>query len=538
MFRLYGFDFRDYARTSLRRRIAQHHAARRRCATISALQERVLHDRGCWSGSCSGISVNVSAMFRDPAFFLAFRQHAVPLLRTYPFIRIWQAGCSIGEEVYSLAILLEEEGLYDRCADLRDRHQRGDAAPGARRHLSRRADAEVHAELHPGRRHSGRSRSTTPRATTSRSCARRCSGTSCSRSTTSSSDGAVQRVQRDPVPQRDDLLQPRAAGADPRSCSTTASAMFGILGLGLARVAAVHAAGAPLRAARARREAVPADCMKTPELVAIGTSLGGLNALTALLEALPERFPVPIVVVQHRAIVARRRRPGPAAAGTRPPDRRRSGRQDAARGRHRLPRAGGLSPAGRGAGHAGAVDRRAGALGAPVDRRAVRDRRRRVRRGRCSACCSPAPARTAPRASPRVKARGGRAIVEDPATAECRTMPAAALAATAVDYVLPLSRDWRVSGDAGGRHARMTPAGRHPARRRPRGEPARARSDPRRSCVQPRAGRVGPRRPQGSAALRFRADPARRRHAGPRRLRDRRADPQPRAQPRRRRSSS
>ena len=77
----------------------------------------------------------------------------------------------------------------------------------------------------------------------------------------------------------------------------------------------------------------------------------------------------------------------------------------------------------------------------------------------------------------------------------------------------------------------MTPAGRHPARRRPRGEPARARSDPRRSVVQPGACLVGPRRAQGSAALRLRADPARRRDARPRRLRDRRTDPQPRAQP-------
>ena len=74
----------------------------------------MLHDRGSWEGFLSGISVNVSAMFRDPGFFLAFRQHAVPLLRTYPFIRVWQAGCSLGEEAYSLAILLEEEGLYER----------------------------------------------------------------------------------------------------------------------------------------------------------------------------------------------------------------------------------------------------------------------------------------------------------------------------------------------------------------------------------------------------------------------------------------
>ena len=75
----------------------------------------MLHDRGCWERFLSGISVNVSAMFRDPGVLPARSgEHAVPLLRTYPFIRIWQAGCSLGEEAYSLAILLEEEGLYDR----------------------------------------------------------------------------------------------------------------------------------------------------------------------------------------------------------------------------------------------------------------------------------------------------------------------------------------------------------------------------------------------------------------------------------------
>jgi chemotaxis protein methyltransferase CheR len=113
VFRLHGYDFRDYARTSIRRRVAnlmRDEGVR----TISALQERVLHDRECFERFLNGVSVNVSAMFRDPEFFRAFRTHAVPLLRTYPFIRIWQAGCSLGEEAYSMAILLEEEGLYDR----------------------------------------------------------------------------------------------------------------------------------------------------------------------------------------------------------------------------------------------------------------------------------------------------------------------------------------------------------------------------------------------------------------------------------------
>ena len=114
VFRLHGYDFRDYARTSIRRRVANL-MRQEDVRTISAYQERVLHDRECFQRFLSGVSVNVSAMFRDPGFFRAFRLHAVPLLRTYPFIRIWQAGCSLGEEAYSMAILLEEEGLYDRA---------------------------------------------------------------------------------------------------------------------------------------------------------------------------------------------------------------------------------------------------------------------------------------------------------------------------------------------------------------------------------------------------------------------------------------
>jgi chemotaxis protein methyltransferase CheR len=113
VYRHYGYDFRNYARTSIRRRVAKlmHEEG---LTTISGVQERVLHDQAAWERFLRGMSVSVSAMFRDPHFFLAFREHAVPLLRTYPFIRIWQAGCSLGEEAYSLAILLEEEGLYDR----------------------------------------------------------------------------------------------------------------------------------------------------------------------------------------------------------------------------------------------------------------------------------------------------------------------------------------------------------------------------------------------------------------------------------------
>lgn len=111
--RHYGFDFRSYAYASLRRRIwKQVHAER--LGTISALQDRVLHDPEAMERLLLTFSINVTAMFRDPSFYLVFRAKVVPLLRTYPFIRVWLAGCSTGEEVYSMAILFTEEGLYDR----------------------------------------------------------------------------------------------------------------------------------------------------------------------------------------------------------------------------------------------------------------------------------------------------------------------------------------------------------------------------------------------------------------------------------------
>lgn len=114
VFRHYGFDFREYAPASLKRRIWNMVRAEQ-LTTISGLQEKLLHDPECMERFLLAISVNVTAMFRDPGFYLAFREKVVPLLRTYPFIRIWHAGCSTGEEVYSMAILLQEEGLYERC---------------------------------------------------------------------------------------------------------------------------------------------------------------------------------------------------------------------------------------------------------------------------------------------------------------------------------------------------------------------------------------------------------------------------------------
>jgi chemotaxis protein methyltransferase CheR len=114
VYRMYGYDFREYAYASLRRRLWKRIEAEG-LPNVSALQERVLHDPAVMDKLLLDLSINVTAMFRDPHFWAAFRLQVVPLLRTYPFFRIWHAGCSTGEEVFSMAILLEEEGLYERA---------------------------------------------------------------------------------------------------------------------------------------------------------------------------------------------------------------------------------------------------------------------------------------------------------------------------------------------------------------------------------------------------------------------------------------
>jgi chemotaxis protein methyltransferase CheR len=113
VYRRYGFDFRQYAQASLKRRLHRRMLAEG-LDTISQLQSRLLHDPACMEHLLVDLSINVTSMFRDPSFYIAFRERIVPALHTYPFTRIWCAGCSSGEEVYSLAILLQEEGLYER----------------------------------------------------------------------------------------------------------------------------------------------------------------------------------------------------------------------------------------------------------------------------------------------------------------------------------------------------------------------------------------------------------------------------------------
>ena len=114
VYRRYGFDFLDYARASMKRRIWKR-ARAEHVETITRLTDLILHSPACMERLLLDFSVHVTSMFRDPRFFQVLREKVVPVLRTYPFIRVWNAGCSTGEEVYSVAILLREEGLYDRC---------------------------------------------------------------------------------------------------------------------------------------------------------------------------------------------------------------------------------------------------------------------------------------------------------------------------------------------------------------------------------------------------------------------------------------
>ncbi len=113
VFLRYHYDFRRYARASIKRRLLQ---ARIHFGlpTITALQERVLHDPDMLTRLLDFLTVQVSEMFRDPSYFRALREQVIPHLRTYPSLKVWIAGCSTGEELYSMAILFKEEGLFDR----------------------------------------------------------------------------------------------------------------------------------------------------------------------------------------------------------------------------------------------------------------------------------------------------------------------------------------------------------------------------------------------------------------------------------------
>lgn len=113
IYRYYGFDFRNYVFPSIRRRIWYRIRAER-LKSVSSLQDKVLHDPCLMERLLADFSIHISEMFRDPHFFESFRKNVVPILKELPFVRIWHAGCSTGEEVYSMAIILHEEGLFQK----------------------------------------------------------------------------------------------------------------------------------------------------------------------------------------------------------------------------------------------------------------------------------------------------------------------------------------------------------------------------------------------------------------------------------------
>ena len=113
IFRKYGYDFREYSQAHIRRRIINRMNVSG-IENIAEMQSMVLNNEQFVSELLQDLSITVTEMFRDPVFYKSLREKVIPILKTYPFIKIWHAGCASGEEAYSMAILLQEEGLYDR----------------------------------------------------------------------------------------------------------------------------------------------------------------------------------------------------------------------------------------------------------------------------------------------------------------------------------------------------------------------------------------------------------------------------------------
>jgi len=113
IYQKYGYDFRQYSKAHIHRRI-RNRLALSRLEDVSQIQAKVLKDETFAHALLQDLSITVTEMFRDQDFYKSLRENVVPILKTYPFIKIWHAGCATGEEAYSMAIILQEEGLYDR----------------------------------------------------------------------------------------------------------------------------------------------------------------------------------------------------------------------------------------------------------------------------------------------------------------------------------------------------------------------------------------------------------------------------------------
>jgi len=113
VFLQYGYDFRDYSRAHIKRRV-KHRLVQEGLKSISELQNEILHHQGAFERLVRDLSINVTEMFRNPDFYKSVREKVIPILKTYPYLKIWHAGCATGEEVFSFAIMLKEEGLLER----------------------------------------------------------------------------------------------------------------------------------------------------------------------------------------------------------------------------------------------------------------------------------------------------------------------------------------------------------------------------------------------------------------------------------------
>lgn len=114
IFLRYGYDFRNYSKAHIKRRIL-HRLGTSQLSTVTELQDKILRDREFFGELLNDLSINVTEMFRDPDFYKSLRENIIPKLQTYAYFKAWHAGCATGEEVYSLAILFQEEGLLGRC---------------------------------------------------------------------------------------------------------------------------------------------------------------------------------------------------------------------------------------------------------------------------------------------------------------------------------------------------------------------------------------------------------------------------------------
>ena len=366
-------------------------------------------------------------MFRDPSFHRALREQVLPLLRTYPFIRIWVAGCSTGEEVVLARDRAARGGPARAHADLRDRHRRRRCSTRARTGVvPAGAACRLHARTTSragGTR--GVLRATTRRGDAARASTRRCCATSVFAQHNLATDRLVQRVPPDRLPQRADLLRPRAAGPRARAVRRQPRAPRRARRSGRKETLQRHRDRGALRAARRGREDLPAAADDACELVVIGASWGGLQRRGERpARACRPDFPAPC---SSSSTAAERRRGAAGASCSAATARCRSARP---RTRQPLPPGGVLVAPRRlprcssSRGHFALSTEAAVRFSRPSIDVALRDGGRRATAPAWSASCSPAPTTTAPPGLAAIRAprrHGDRR--RTPSTAERREMP-------------------------------------------------------------------------------------------------------------------